>query len=183
MLVRVPEDGAGGEEVPVLGAGVQGTLETHLPVLEGRLYLSISSASESVQPAKDEIFVTMHKRMNYVPFCADFGPLNLGATCQMCRKLRVLLASPNLQGSKIVYCTPTPGRGATPGLACSLCVGAPMARRHCAETFALTRAERDQAPALPRICLPAACVRRRCSHSVAHSAHSVAMPGLGLHRR
>lgn len=105
MLVRVPEDGAGGEEVPVLGAGVQGTLETHLPVLERRLYLSSSSASESVQPAKDEIFVTMHKRMNYVPFCADFGPLNLGATCQMCRKLRVLLASPNLQGSKIVYCT------------------------------------------------------------------------------
>jgi len=42
MLVRVPEDGAGGDEVPVLGAGVQGTLETHLPVLEGRLYLSSS---------------------------------------------------------------------------------------------------------------------------------------------
>jgi len=106
MLLRVSEDGARRpRRGSVLGAGVQETLVAHLPVLEGRLYLASFSESASVQPGKQEIFVTMHKRMNYVPFCADFGPLNLGATCQMCQKLRVLLSLPNLQGSKIVYCT------------------------------------------------------------------------------
>ena len=106
MLVPCPEDDAECEGM-VLGAGTQKTLHAHLPVIEGCLYLGSVPVGGKALPARGEVLVSMHKRMNYVPFCADFGPLNLGATCQMCRKLRVLLSNPSLKGSKIVYCTST----------------------------------------------------------------------------
>jgi len=106
MLVPCPEDDTECEGI-VLGAGTQRTLHAHLPVIEGCLYLACQPMGCNARPQRGEVFVSMHRRMNYVPFCADFGPLNLGATCQMCRKLRVLLSNPSLKGSKIVYVTST----------------------------------------------------------------------------
>jgi len=47
-----------------------------LCVLQGRLYLA-SLAGLPVPTAK-KYFVTLSKKMRYVPFCADFGPFNLG---------------------------------------------------------------------------------------------------------
>ena len=45
-------------------------------VLQGRLYLA-SLAGIPVPTAK-KYFLTLSKKMRYVPFCADFGPINLG---------------------------------------------------------------------------------------------------------
>ena len=45
-------------------------------VLQGRLYLA-SLAGIPVPTAK-KYFLTLSKKMRYVPFCADFGPFNLG---------------------------------------------------------------------------------------------------------
>jgi hypothetical protein len=47
-----------------------------LCVLQGRLYLA-SLAGLPVPTAK-KYFVTLSKKMRYMPFCADFGPFNLG---------------------------------------------------------------------------------------------------------
>ena len=47
-----------------------------LCVIQGRLYLA-SLAGLPVPTAK-KYFVTLSKKMRYVPFCADFGPFNLG---------------------------------------------------------------------------------------------------------
>jgi len=43
--------------------------------------------------------------MRYMPFCADFGPFNLGMTHHFCEVLRELMSAPKLQKSKIVYYT------------------------------------------------------------------------------
>ena len=47
-----------------------------LCVLQGRLYLA-SLAGIPVATEK-KYFVTLSKKMRYIPFCADFGPFNLG---------------------------------------------------------------------------------------------------------
>ena len=44
--------------------------------------------------------------MQYRPFCADFGPINLGMTHHFCEVLQELLVSPEHQKTKIVYYCP-----------------------------------------------------------------------------
>ena len=58
-------------------AGSQSDLDENgvLCVLQGRLYLA-SLAGEPVSVANKH-FITL-KKMRYIPFCADFGPFNLG---------------------------------------------------------------------------------------------------------
>ena len=46
-----------------------------LCIIQGRLYLA-SLARQPVPIAKT-YFITL-KKMRYIPFCADFGPFNLG---------------------------------------------------------------------------------------------------------
>jgi hypothetical protein len=50
--------------------------EGELCVLEGVLYL----ASRSTVPTakSNACYLTISKKMRYIPFCADFGPFNLG---------------------------------------------------------------------------------------------------------
>ena len=47
-----------------------------LCVLQGRLYLA--SLAGLPVPTAQEYFVTLSKKLRYMPFCADFGPFNLG---------------------------------------------------------------------------------------------------------
>jgi cell division cycle 14 len=83
---------------------LQGTL---LPIIEGRLYLTSASSSAEVQPKKRELWVSLNKGGCYSPFCADFGPLNLGTTHRMCKRLHALLACPKHHRTKIIFCTST----------------------------------------------------------------------------
>ena len=90
-----------------------------LPVLEGRLFLASMKGTPVAQPA--EYYVTLNKKLRcvrerdvwthvnthtnthtltgtnahtrYVPFCADFGPFNLGTTHHVCHILKVLLSN------------------------------------------------------------------------------------------
>jgi len=90
-----------------LGLGAQQTLcGKMLPVLDGRLYLTSVEAGTTLQPQKDEVHFTLSTPMQYLPFCADFGPLNLGTTHQVCTHIQNMLARlpPN---TKIVYYTST----------------------------------------------------------------------------
>lgn len=73
------------------------------PVLEGRLYFS--TVVGDPEPKHGMHFFTMDKVMRYMPFCADFGPFNLGMTHHFCEVLRELISSPKLQRMKIVYYT------------------------------------------------------------------------------
>ena len=51
--------------------------------------------------------------MRYMPFCADFGPFNLGMTHHFCQVLKELISSPKLQKVKIVYYTSTAANDTT----------------------------------------------------------------------
>ena len=68
-------------------------------VCAGRLYLM--STPDEPAPMHGVHFFTMDKVMRYAPFCADFGPFNLGMTHHFCEVLRQLMSSPKMQKSKI----------------------------------------------------------------------------------
>lgn len=54
-----------------------------LCILEGRLYLASLRRSPVAVPNK--YYITLTQKMRYVPYCADFGPFNLGE-CTTLRK-------------------------------------------------------------------------------------------------
>jgi cell division cycle 14 len=64
-----------------------------------------ASSTAAIQPKKRELWVALNKGAGYSPLCADFGPLNLGTTHRMCKKLHGLLSSPERR--KIIFCTST----------------------------------------------------------------------------
>jgi len=86
------------------GVDLRGLVQLQpVPVLEGRLYFM--SVQGDPAPQHGIHFFTMDKVMRYMPFCADFGPFNLGMTHHFCEVLKELISSPNLQKMKIVYYT------------------------------------------------------------------------------
>ena len=65
------------ELLQLLASGQEGLDESgQMCVLEGRLYLA-SLASPPTKTA-GTIFLTNARAMQYQPYCADFGPFNLG---------------------------------------------------------------------------------------------------------
>eukprot|EP00286_Rhodomonas_abbreviata_P019307 CAMPEP_0181295400 /NCGR_PEP_ID=MMETSP1101-20121128/4129_1 /TAXON_ID=46948 /ORGANISM="Rhodomonas abbreviata, Strain Caron Lab Isolate" /LENGTH=494 /DNA_ID=CAMNT_0023400153 /DNA_START=188 /DNA_END=1668 /DNA_ORIENTATION=- len=78
---------------------------TCLPVLEDRLYFQAVGFDPRQQPGTH--YFSMDKVMRYVPFCADFGPFNLGMTHHFCETMRELLLNPRLAKSKLVLYTST----------------------------------------------------------------------------
>ncbi|EKX38588.1 hypothetical protein GUITHDRAFT_158492 [Guillardia theta CCMP2712] len=72
-----------------------------MPVLEGRLYFTCLRSS----PVSDEEYkyFTMNKKLRYAPFCADFGPFNLGTTHHFCDILMTLLSDKAYEKKKIVF--------------------------------------------------------------------------------
>jgi len=60
-----------------LGPGTSGFDENgELCILKDRLYLASLSGFPS--PRAKKYYITLSKKMRYMPFCADFGPFNLG---------------------------------------------------------------------------------------------------------
>jgi hypothetical protein len=43
----------------------------HLPVLQGRLFLASMTTCPVAKPF--EYYLTLNKKLRYIPFCADFG--------------------------------------------------------------------------------------------------------------
>ena len=54
-----------------IGAGTQVDFTEHLPILKDRLFLSSMKSSPSAQPL--EYYLSLNRKLRYVPFCADFG--------------------------------------------------------------------------------------------------------------
>ena len=61
------------DDVFRLGPGEQQNFHSgeHLPVLEGRLFLASMTACPVARPL--EYYLTLNKKLRYIPFCADFG--------------------------------------------------------------------------------------------------------------
>ena len=74
-----------------LGRGEQQVIDSDnfLPVLEGRLYLA--SFEDMPDAASGIVYIRLNKKLGYIPFCADFGPFNLGTTHHACEVLKNLL--------------------------------------------------------------------------------------------
>ncbi|KAJ1487647.1 protein-tyrosine phosphatase-like protein [Baffinella frigidus] len=70
----------------------------------GRLYIATMSRPPAEMPCTH--FFTIDAEMTYLPFCADFGPINLGHTFNFLRKLTGIFTDPTLEGKRIVCCTP-----------------------------------------------------------------------------
>ena len=81
-----------------------------LCVIQGRLYLA-SLAGLPVPTAKT-YFITL-KKMRYIPFCADFGPFNLGTLHHICQALVKTVLNPKLQDFRVVYYTSQDSRDVT----------------------------------------------------------------------
>jgi cell division cycle 14 len=81
-----------------------------LCVIQGRLYLA-SLAGLPVPTAKT-YFITL-KKMRYIPFCADFGPFNLGTLHHICQALVKTVLNPKLQDFRVVYYTSQDPRDVT----------------------------------------------------------------------
>ena len=65
-----------------------------LPVLSGRLLLTFwEEKPADISDRNDAIYVGLSQRLRYQPFCADFGPNNLGSTHHVCQVLKRLLLS------------------------------------------------------------------------------------------
>ena len=78
----------------------------------------------------DRIFFSSDGELQYFPFCADFGPMNLSSVFRILKIMREKLESAELKGSKIVYYTgPTPQQRTNCVflLGCYLCVEMGMA--------------------------------------------------------
>lgn len=78
---------------------------TVLPVLEERLFFQAVGFEPRQQPGVH--YFTMDKVMKYAPFCADFGPFNLGMTHHFCEVMRELLVNPRLAHTKLILYTST----------------------------------------------------------------------------
>jgi hypothetical protein len=78
-ILRRPEPGAAAapshEILRLLAAHSELDENGELCVLQGRLYFA-SLAGKPV-PVANKCFITL-KKMRYIPYCADFGPFNLG---------------------------------------------------------------------------------------------------------
>ena len=49
-----------------------------VPRFGGALYILSTKAVPVARPL--EYYITLNKRLRYIPYCADFGPFNLGTT-------------------------------------------------------------------------------------------------------
>ena len=75
----------------------------HLDPFSVSLSVSVSlslSLSLLFSPA---FYVTLNKKLLYVPFCADFGPLNLGVTLHVSSVFRNLLLKSEYKTTKLIY--------------------------------------------------------------------------------
>ena len=55
-----------------------------LPVLGDRLYLL---STNRIPRDNTALYLTLNRKLRYLPFCADFGPFNLGTTQHVCAML------------------------------------------------------------------------------------------------
>ena len=76
----------------LLAVGPQGfDANGELCILEGRLYLASLRRSPVADPNK--YYITLTQKMRYVPYCADFGPYNLGECTTLSENLTATAAS------------------------------------------------------------------------------------------
>ena len=73
--------------------------------MAGRLSFMACSTEPAAIPGVH--YFSMDKVMTYRPFCADFGPFNLGMTHHFCEVLKDQLRMPRMANVKIVYFTST----------------------------------------------------------------------------
>eukprot|EP00960_Hanusia_phi_P027267 746724-Hanusia_phi.AAC.3 len=78
--------------------------QTLMPVLKDKLFFTCLRTS----PLSDEEYkcFTINKKLRYAPFCADFGPFNLGTTHHFCDVVMSLLTNEALENKKIVFYCP-----------------------------------------------------------------------------
>ena len=92
------------EEFRLAVAGENAVLDL-IPVLEDRLFLALHNDVDLSQYFEEGVCTRMmkvHKSFVYRPFCADFGPLNLGMTFHFGQVLAKLLTQ-TPQNVRIIY--------------------------------------------------------------------------------
>lgn len=86
--------------VAVAETGING-IQSELEVLRGRLSLAVCSTHTAIDETR--LVLTLNKKLRYVPFCADFGPLNLGTTHHVGAILQRLLSDRKRARQKVVF--------------------------------------------------------------------------------
>lgn len=84
------------------------TEENIAEIIKDRFYLlCLSGDRKSLGSAnsKNAVFFTVDKVLNYEPFFADFGPLNLGKVQRFCQIVEAKLADPEAEGKRVYIYT------------------------------------------------------------------------------
>jgi len=108
-------EGLGGQRLGNLPPSVNNSVGINFrpgacfPVIAGRLYFTAHRDDDETMRqivANPKIFffsTDLHE--SYIPFCADFGPVNLLAVVNFCEKIEEKLGHPKLQKRPLVYYT------------------------------------------------------------------------------
>jgi len=109
---RLSAPGAAGSEAPdtekVMRKSTQLWREGALfPVVPGRLYFAAHRdddfTREQIEARKNLFFWSTDLHEQYQPFCADFGPVNLGMVARFCDMMKSKMEHPKLQKRNVVY--------------------------------------------------------------------------------
>eukprot|EP00403_Amphidinium_massartii_P015592 CAMPEP_0178415158 /NCGR_PEP_ID=MMETSP0689_2-20121128/23409_1 /TAXON_ID=160604 /ORGANISM="Amphidinium massartii, Strain CS-259" /LENGTH=461 /DNA_ID=CAMNT_0020036473 /DNA_START=97 /DNA_END=1482 /DNA_ORIENTATION=+ len=92
-------------------------------ILPGRLFWATLSKTPRDTPQSH--YFTIDETFVYMPFCDDFGPLDLGKVYRFCVLLHLKLMDPHMEGKRIIhYCSHEPRKRANAAfLICAFRVG------------------------------------------------------------
>ena len=78
-----------------------------VPVLAGSLYL-LPTPRPPPRDDSSAIYLTLNRKLRYLPLCADFGPFNLGTTHHVCSMLARVFRDKSLHLPVIWVCNEDP---------------------------------------------------------------------------
>jgi len=82
-------------------------LGKHYTVIHNRLFFAVhEDAAHTERAAQDNphlVFFSSSEQEDYVPFCDDFGPVDLAAVVSFCSRARSFLHAPSMLPRKLVY--------------------------------------------------------------------------------
>ncbi|KAJ1481843.1 dual specificity protein phosphatase [Baffinella frigidus] len=62
-----------------------------------------AATRRAIDEHPDKFFCSTFEHTKYVPYCSDFGPVDLDRTVTFCRKIRAVLCDPRISGREVVF--------------------------------------------------------------------------------
>lgn len=73
----------------------------------GQLYFCTRESERPLQQSTQYLYLNTDHTLQYTPFFADFGPLNIGLTYNFCEQLDTLLTQGSVEKKTVIYYSST----------------------------------------------------------------------------